>query len=157
MEIIKGRINGIGKRAAIVASRTNEQIVRRLVEGASNELYRAGMEDGDIVLVEVPGAWEIAGCVEKLLKNSSDSFDMVICLGAVIRGDTPHFEYVSSQVAKTIAEQGVKSGLPVAFGVLTCDSLDQALERSGGKAGNKGEEAARAALEMSDIYRKIGS
>lgn len=157
MEIIRGKINGAGKRAAIVVSRRNEHVVRRLIEGASDELYRSGMEERDITLVEVPGAWEISGCVEQILKSSRYSYDMIICLGAVIRGDTPHFEYVSAQVARTVAEHGIKSGIPVAFGILTCESLDQALERSGGKGGNKGEDAARAALEMSDIYRVLGS
>ncbi len=152
MEIIKGKVYGAGKKAAIVMARRNEQVVKRLLDGAVGELTRCGMEDSDITVFEVPGAWEIAGCVEKLVRSSS--YDMVICLGAVIRGDTPHFEYISSQVARTIAEQGLKSEYPVSFGILTCDSLEQAQERSGGKAGNKGEEAARTALEMSDIYRQ---
>ena len=153
MEIVKGKINGAGKKAAVVMSRRNEQVVKKLLDGARDELVRHGMDDGDISVYEVPGAWEIAGCVERIRKNSS--CDMIICLGAVIRGDTPHFEYISSQVARTIAEEGIKSEMPVAFGILTCDSLEQALERSGGKGGNKGEEAARSALEMSDIYSKI--
>lgn len=153
MEIIKGRVFGAGKKAAIVMSRRNEQVVQRLLDGAASELIRNGMEDSGIKVFEVPGAWEIAGCVEQIKKSAV--YDLIICLGAVIRGDTPHFEYVSSQVARTIAEQGMKSEIPVSFGILTCDSLDQALERSGGKGGNKGEEAARAALEMSDLYRNI--
>lgn len=153
MEIIKGKIYGTGKKAAIVTARRNGQVVKKLLDGAVGELIRNGMEEADITVFEVPGAWEIAGCVEKLIKSSS--YDMLICLGAVIRGDTPHFEYISSQVARTIAEQGLKSEYPVSFGVLTCDSLEQALERSGGKSGNRGEEAARAAMEMSDIYRNI--
>lgn len=153
MEIIKGKITGVGKKAVIVMSRRNEQVVSRLLEGAAAELVRSGMEESNITVFEVPGSWEIAGCVEKLIKNSL--YDMIICLGAIIRGDTPHFDYISAQVARTIAEEGLKSDKPVAFGILTCDSLEQAQERSGGKGGNKGEEAARAALEMSDIYRKI--
>lgn len=153
MEIIRGKISGTGKRAAIVMSRVNDQVVSRLLEGAAGELIRSGMDTSDITVYEVPGSWEISGCVEKIIRTSS--FDMVICLGAVIRGDTPHFEYISSQVARTVAEAGFKSNQPVTFGILTCDSLDQALERSGGKGGNKGEEAARAALEMSDIYSRI--
>ncbi|MFH1415545.1 MAG: 6,7-dimethyl-8-ribityllumazine synthase [Elusimicrobiota bacterium] len=153
MKIVRGKIYGSGKRAVIVVARRNEQVVKGLLDGAAGELIRSGMEENDITVYEVPGAWEIAGCVEKLIKASS--YDMIICLGAVIRGDTPHFEYVSSQVARTVAEEGLKSEYPVSFGVLTCDSLEQALERSGGKSGNKGEEAARAALEMSDIYTNI--
>jgi 6,7-dimethyl-8-ribityllumazine synthase len=153
MQIIRGKVFGTGKRAAIVMSRRNEQVVSLLLEGAVGELTRSGMEESDITVYEVPGAWEISGCVDKLVKSSS--YDMLICLGAVIRGDTPHFEYVSSQVTRTIAEEGLKSDYPVSFGILTCDSLEQAMERSGGKGGNKGEEAARAALEMSDIYRSI--
>ncbi|MEA3506451.1 MAG: 6,7-dimethyl-8-ribityllumazine synthase [Elusimicrobiota bacterium] len=153
METIKGKLSGVGKKAAIVMSRRNEQIVLKLLEGAKEELLRNGMEDSDITMCEVPGAWEIAGAAKKV--RESARFDMVICLGAVIRGDTPHFEYISSQVARTVAQQSIDGNIPVAFGVLTCDSLEQALERSGGKSGNKGEEAARAALEMSDLYSKL--
>ncbi len=155
MEIIKARVTGAGKKAAIVMSRRNGQVTGRLLEGACGELTRCGMEERDITVIEVPGSWEISGCAARI--GNSSAYDMVICLGAVIRGDTPHFEYVAAQVARTVAEQGLKSSVPVSFGVLTCDSLDQALERSGGKGGNKGEEAARAALEMSDIYRKTGA
>ena len=153
MDILKGKIFGTGKKAAIVMSRRNEQVVKRLLEGAAGELERSGMDTSDITVYEVPGSWEIAALAAKLTKNSA--FDMVICLGAVIRGDTPHFEYVSAQVARTVAQLGLESDCPVSFGVLTCDSLDQALERSGGKAGNKGEEAARAALEMTDLFRSV--
>ena len=155
MKVIRGKVSGAGKKAAIVMSRRNEQTVSRLLEGACGELLRSGMEERDITVFEVPGAWEISGCVQRLRKGTE--YDIVICLGAVIRGDTPHFEYVSAQVARTIAEEGLKSSVPVSFGILTCDSLDQALERSGGKGGNKGEEAARSALEMSDIYRRTGA
>ena len=152
MEIIKGNLNGTGKRAAVVMSRRNEQVVSKLLEGVVSELGRNGLSDDGITVYEVPGSWEIASCVEKL---SESSYDMIICLGAVIRGETPHFEYVSSQAARTIAQQGIKKSIPVSFGLLTADTLEQALERSGGKGGNKGEEAARAALEMSDIYVRI--
>jgi 6,7-dimethyl-8-ribityllumazine synthase len=154
VEIVKGKIFGTGKRAAIVMSRRNEQVVKRLLDGAVGEFIRSGMLEGDITVFEVPGAWEIAGCAEKIIKSAS-SYDMLVCLGAVIRGDTPHFEYISNQVSRTIAGIGLKSEYPVAFGILTCDSLEQAMERSGGKSGNKGEEAARSALEMCDIYRNI--
>ncbi|MDA3792431.1 MAG: 6,7-dimethyl-8-ribityllumazine synthase [Elusimicrobia bacterium] len=153
MKIIKGKLSGVGKRAAIVISRRNEQIVLKLLEGAKEELLRNGMETSDITMCEVPGAWEIAACAKKIRETSV--YDMIICLGAVIRGDTPHFEYVSAQVSRTVAEEGIKGDVPVSFGVLTCDSLEQALERSGGKSGNKGEEAARAALEMSDLYSRL--
>ncbi|MGM0567581.1 MAG: 6,7-dimethyl-8-ribityllumazine synthase [Elusimicrobiota bacterium] len=152
MEIIKGNLNGTGKRAAVVMSRRNDQVVSKLLEGVVSELGRNGLSDDGITVYEVPGSWEIASCVEKL---SESSYDMIICLGAVIRGETPHFEYVSSQAARTIAQQGIKKSIPVSFGLLTADTLEQALERSGGKGGNKGEEAARAALEMSDIYVRI--
>ncbi|MBN2407177.1 MAG: 6,7-dimethyl-8-ribityllumazine synthase [Elusimicrobia bacterium] len=153
MDIVRGKVSGTGKKAVIVMSRRNEQVVKRLLEGAVGELIRSGMDEMDITVYEVPGSWEIAGCVDKLIKKSMH--DMIICLGAVIRGDTPHFEYISSQVARTVAELGLRSEKPVTFGILTCDSLEQAVERSGGKGGNKGEEAARAALEMSDIYEGI--
>ncbi|MGM0441753.1 MAG: 6,7-dimethyl-8-ribityllumazine synthase [Elusimicrobiota bacterium] len=153
MDKIKGKIYGEGKRAAVVVSRRNEQVVKKLLEGATEELIRNGVEDSQISVIEVPGAWEIAGAVSRL--SGSSAYDMIICLGAVIRGDTPHFEYVASQVARTVAEEGHRGDLPVSFGILTCDNIDQAIERSGGKAGNKGEEAARAALEMTDLYRKL--
>lgn len=153
MKIVKGRLNGTGKKAAIIKARRNEQIVDNLLKGAVEELERHGVEKEDVTVYEVPGAWEISGCAEKIIKNSA--YDMLICLGAVIRGDTPHFDYISGQVSRTIAELGIKSEYPVAFGILTCDSLDQAMERAGGKSGNKGEEAAKVALEMSDIYTKV--
>ncbi len=152
MEKVKGELNGSGKRAAIIVSRRNGQAALRLLSGAVAELQRNGMNGEALTVYEVPGCWEIAGCLSKI---PDTSFDMIICLGAVIRGETPHFEYVSSQTARTIAQQGVEKSIPVSFGVLTTDTLEQALERSGGKAGNKGEEAARAALEMSDMYMKI--
>ncbi len=153
MKTIKGKLSGVGKRAVVVVSRRNKQVVLKLLDGAKEELLRNGMEDNEITICEVPGAWEIAACVKKVKESSL--YDMAICLGAVIRGDTPHFEYVSAQVARTVAEEGINGDIPVAFGVLTCDSLEQALERSGGKSGNKGEEAARAALEMSDLYSRL--
>lgn len=153
MNNVKGKIYGEGKRAAVVVSRRNEQVVKKLLEGATDELLRNGINDSHITVIEVPGAWEIAGAVNKL--SGSSSYDLIICLGAVIRGETPHFEYVASQVARTVAEEGHRSDRPVSFGILTCDNIDQAIERSGGKAGNKGEEAARAALEMTDLYRKL--
>jgi 6,7-dimethyl-8-ribityllumazine synthase len=153
METLKGKIFGTGKKAAIVMSRRNEQVVKRLLDGAVSELERSGVNSNDITVYEVPGSWEIAGLAAKIIKNSA--YDMVICLGAVIRGDTPHFEYISAQVSRTVAQLGIESECPVIFGVLTCDSLEQALERSGGKSGNKGEEASRAALEMSDLFRSM--
>ncbi len=153
MDIVKGRIKGTGKKAAVIMSRRNEQVAARLLEGAVNELIRCGMEKDNVDVYEVPGSWEIAGCAKRLRKNPS--YDMLICIGVVVRGETPHFEYVSSQVARTVAEEGIKSEIPISFGILTCDSFEQAVSRSGGKGGNKGEEAARAALEMSDLYQKM--
>ncbi len=152
MNVVKGKISGSGKRAAIVMSRRNEQVSSRLLEGALSELERNGLSEENVTVFEVPGSWEISAIVEKI---PDSSFDMIICLGAVIRGETPHFEFVSAQSARTIAQQGITKEVPVSFGVITADTLDQALERSGGKGGNKGEEAARTALEMSDMYLRI--
>ena len=135
-----------GARFALVASRFNHFIVDRLVEGALDALARHGAELGKSVIVRVPGAWEIPTVVARLAK--SGNFDAVISLSAVIRGSTPHFDYVAAEVTKGIAQVSLQTGVPVTFGVLTTDTIEQAIERAGTKAGNKGWDAAVSAIEM---------
>jgi 6,7-dimethyl-8-ribityllumazine synthase len=137
-----------GARFALVASRFNHFIVDRLVEGALDAIARHGGDPGDVSIVRVPGAWEIPTVVGRLARREPRAIDAVIALGAVIRGSTPHFDYVASEVSKGIATVSLQTGLPVAFGVLTTDTIEQAVERAGTKAGNKGWEAAVSAIEM---------
>ncbi len=141
-------LHGSGLRVSIVAARFNDAIVRELVYGAHDMLMRLGVGDDDIDLTWVPGAFELP-MVAKLRAGSG--VDAVICLGAVIRGATPHFDYVCSQAASGIAAAGIDTGVPVIFGVLTTDTIDQAVERAGTKSGNKGSDAALAAVEMAGL------
>jgi 6,7-dimethyl-8-ribityllumazine synthase len=135
-----------GARFAVVAGRFNHFIVDRLVEGAIDAIVRHGGEPGNVALVRVPGAWEIPNAVARIARGKK--VDAIVALGAVIRGSTPHFDYVANEVSKGIAHIGLETGLPIAFGVLTTDSIEQAVERAGTKAGNKGWEAAVSAIEM---------
>ena len=145
-----------GARFAIVAARFNHFIVDRLVEGALDALRRHGGDLADVTLVRVPGAWEMPLAVTKLLKKPGHpGFDAVIALGAVIRGSTPHFDYVAAEVSKGLAHASMDSGVPVAFGVLTTDTIEQAVERAGTKSGNKGWESACSAIEMVSLSRAI--
>ena len=153
-KIIEGKLDGSGKRVALVASRFNELVTGRLVEGALDCLQRHGVGGNDISIFKVPGSFEISPFCRKLA--GSGKYDGVIALGAVIRGDTPHFDYVAAEVAKGVARAGFDSKVPVIFGVLTTDTLEQALERAGAKSGNKGAEAALTALEMMDLYSSSG-
>lgn len=148
-DMIEGQLNAKGFRFGIIVSRFNSFISDRLLEGALDTLVRHGAETDSIPVVKVPGAFEIPLMAKKMA--TSGKFDAVICLGAVIRGGTPHFEYVSSEVTKGIALVSLETGLPVAFGVLTTDSVEQAIERAGTKAGNKGVEAAMSAIEMVNL------
>ncbi|MFB3926014.1 MAG: 6,7-dimethyl-8-ribityllumazine synthase [Syntrophales bacterium] len=150
---IEGKIVAKGMRFGIVASRFNDFISGRLVEGALDALTRSGADVKDIEIAKVPGAFEIPAAAKKMAK--SGRFDAVICLGAVIRGATPHFEYISAEVSKGIAAVGLDSEIPVIFGVITTDSIEQAIERAGSKSGNKGWDAALCAIEMVDLFRKI--
>lgn len=143
-----------GARFAIVAARFNDFIVDKLVSGAHDALLRHGAEDSAIDLAWVPGAWEIALAADKMA--ATQRYDAIITLGAVIRGATAHFEYVSGGAARGIAAVGERHGLPVIFGVLTVDSIEQAIERAGSKAGNKGAEAAITAIEMVSLIKAIG-
>lgn len=149
----EGTLSGANKRFGIVVSRFNSLITERLVEGAVDCLQRHGVSVEDIELFRVPGSWEIPIAARRVA--DTERIDGVICLGAVIRGGTPHFEYVAAEVSKGVAAVGMETGKPVSFGVLTTDSIEQAIERAGTKAGNKGWEAAEAALEMVDLFSTI--
>lgn len=153
MHTIEGNINAKTKRFGIVVSRFNEVISKSLLSGALDCLKRHECEEKNITIVYVPGAFEIPFAAKKMAE--SKKYDAVICLGAVIRGATPHFEYVASEVSKGIASVSLSSGVPVIFGVITSDTIEQALERAGTKAGNKGWDAAIAAMEMSDLSSKL--
>ncbi len=152
-ERIEGRFEGRGRRFGIVAGRFNSRIVDLLVAGATSCLEHHGVEPDAVRLVRVPGAWEVPLALEELA--ASKSYDALIALGAVIRGETPHFDYVAGECARGIADVGRRYRLPIGFGVLTCDTSEQAVERAGGKAGNKGWDAALAALEMVDLLTRL--
>ncbi len=153
MKTLEGKLVGENIKVAIVAARFNEFIVSKLISGALDGLKRRGVKDEDIELAWVPGAFEIPLIAKKLA--DSGKYDAVICLGAVIRGATPHFDYVASEVSKGVAQTALESGVPVMFGVLTTDSIEQAIERAGTKAGNKGAECAEGAIEMINLIRQI--
>lgn len=150
---VKGALSGKGRKFAFVVSRTNEFVTDRLLEGAVDTLVRQEVADGDITVVHVPGSFEIPPAASRLAE--SGAYDGVICLGTVIRGNTPHFEYIAAEVAKGIAQTALTAGVPVVFGVLTTDTIEQAIERSGSKGGNKGRDAALAALEMANLYSQL--
>jgi 6,7-dimethyl-8-ribityllumazine synthase len=150
---IEGKLIAKGMKFGIVASRFNDFICGRLIDGAIDALTRAGADEKEIQIYKVPGAFELPLMAKKLAKSAR--FDAVICLGAVIRGATPHFEYISAEVTKGIASVSLETEIPVAFGVLTTDTIEQAIERAGTKAGNKGWDAAMSAIEMVDLFRKL--
>jgi 6,7-dimethyl-8-ribityllumazine synthase len=152
-EIIEGRISAEGFRFAVLVSRFNDFISSKLVEGAMDALKRHGGNEEQITLIKVPGAFEIPLAAKKLAE--SGKFNAIICLGAVIRGSTPHFDYVAAEVSKGIAQVALESKVPVTFGVLTTDNLEQAIERAGSKSGNKGWDAAMAAMEMANLFKQI--
>jgi 6,7-dimethyl-8-ribityllumazine synthase len=152
--VYEGVLKGEGLRFGIVASRFNEFIGTRLLAAARDCLTRHGAAESDIDVAWVPGALEIPLAAQRLAKKGN--YDAVICLGAVIRGSTPHFDHVSSEVAKGVAQVQLEAGLPVIFGVLTTDTIEQAVERAGTKAGNKGWDAAVAAIEMANLMRTLG-
>jgi len=151
--VIEGEIVGKGRKFALVVSRFNDFITDKLVGGALDALLRSGVKDKDINIVKVPGAFEIPLVAKKLVKKKK--YDAVICLGAVIRGATPHFEYVSAEVSKGIASVSIESEVPVIFGIITTDTIEQAIERAGTKAGNKGWSSAISALEMANLVEVV--
>jgi len=152
-KIIEGKIVAKGLKFGIVASRFNDFICGKLIEGSLDALKRSGGDDNNISIVRVPGAFEIPLAAKKLAQ--SGDFDAIICLGAVIRGATPHFEYISAEVSKGIAAATLDTGIPIAFGVITSDTLEQAIERAGSKSGNKGWDAAISAIEMANLFKML--
>ncbi|HHV65515.1 MAG TPA: 6,7-dimethyl-8-ribityllumazine synthase [Peptococcaceae bacterium] len=153
MRVLEGKLIGENLKFAIVAGRFNEFITSKLIGGALDALKRHGVVEDNIELVWVPGAFEIPLIAKKLAE--SKRFNAVICLGAVIRGATPHFDYVSSEVSKGIANVGLETGVPIIFGVLTTDTIEQAIERAGTKAGNKGFDAAMTAIETANLINEL--
>ncbi|MDH5657312.1 MAG: 6,7-dimethyl-8-ribityllumazine synthase [Spirochaetia bacterium] len=152
---IYGEMNGSGQKHAVVTARFNEFITDKLLSGAVDALERHGVAKEDIDIIHLPGAFEMGGVAGVLA--ASGKYDAVTCIGAVIRGSTPHFDYVSGQAARLIAQASYDHSIPVIFGVLTTDTIEQAIERAGTKAGNKGYEAAVSAVEMASLYKKIKS
>ncbi len=154
-KIIEGKIKADGLRFGIVVSRFNNFITERLLEGALDALRRHGAAEDDIEIIRTPGSFEIPAVVRRLIGRNR--YDAIICIGAVIRGATPHFEYISAEVTKGIAQLGLQCEIPIAFGVITADTIEQAIERAGTKAGNKGWDAAISAIEMANLYRALES
>ena len=150
----EGMLLGKGLKFGLVVSRFNEFFTKKLLEGAQDALLRHGVNQEDIEVAWVPGAFEIPLVARKLAQTKR--YDAVICLGAVIRGGTPHYEYIAAEVTKGIAKVGLETGLPVAYGVITADTLEQAIERAGTKMGNKGFDAAVTAIEMANLLKNIG-
>ena len=152
-KVIEGKLLAKGQTFGLVASRFNDFMTKELVSGCTDTLIRHGAEDKDITVVWVPGAFEIPLIAQKMAKTKS--FDALICLGTIIRGATPHFDYISSEVTKGIAKVSLDNGVPVIFGIITADSIEQAVERSGSKDGNKGRDAALSAIEMVNLTGQI--
>lgn len=150
---IEGQLIAKGKKFGIVASRFNDFITKQLIEGCIDTLTRHGAEEEKIELVMVPGAFEIPIIAQRLAK--SKMFDAVVCLGTIIRGSTPHFDYIASEASKGIAKVALDTGTPVIFGVITADTIEQAIERAGTKEGNKGKDAAISAIEMSNLMKEL--
>jgi 6,7-dimethyl-8-ribityllumazine synthase len=148
---VEGKLDATGLKVALVASRFNDFIVSRLISGAVDALVRHGALEGDITVVRVPGAFEIPQAVSFMARSAK--YDAVIAVGAVIRGSTPHFDYIAAEVAKGVAQTALQATIPISFGVLTTDTIEQAIERAGSKAGNKGAEAAMAAIEMANLLK----
>ncbi len=151
--LIEGELKAAGFKFGIVMSRFNEFVNSKLLDGALDYLKRAGANEGDITVVKVPGAFELPMAVKKLI--DAKKFDAVICLGTLIRGETNHFDLLSSQVTKMLSELSVGSSIPVSYGIITAESIEQAISRAGTKMGNKGFDAAMSAVEMASLYSKI--
>ena len=152
-KVTEGQLDAKGLRFAILVARFNSFITERLLAGALDALKRHGCADADIEIVKVPGSWEMPLVCRELA--GAKKHDAIICLGAVIRGDTPHFDYVAGEAAKGLSQVAADTGVPVAFGVLTCNTLEQAIDRAGAKGGNKGFDAAMTAIEMADLLRRL--
>ena len=154
IKTLEGQLVVRGKKFGLVTSRFNEFITGKLLEGAIDALTRHGVKEEEMEVVWVPGSFEIPYAAGRMAK--SGKYDAIICLGTVIRGDTPHFDYIAGEVAKGIAKISLDTGIPTIFGVITADTLEQAIERAGTKAGNKGRDAALAAIEMVNLFAKMG-
>jgi len=153
-KLFEGVLLGKGLTFGVVVSRFNEFITQKLLDGAQDALLRHGVSEGDIDIAWVPGSFEIPLVAQKLAQTKK--YDAVICLGTVVRGATPHFEYIAAEVTKGIAKIGLETGLPIGYGIITADNLEQAIERAGTKAGNKGFDAAVNAIEMANLLKNIG-
>ena len=151
--VVEGHLNATGLKLAIVTSRFNSLITDRLLAGALDALARTGAAEQDLEIVRVPGSWELPLVATELARQKRH--DAIICVSAVIRGDTPHNEYIAAEAAKGLAQASLETGVPIAFGVLTCDTLEQAIERAGAKSGNKGFDAAMTAVEMGNLMRRL--
>jgi len=152
-KIVEGGLSAKGLKFGVVLSRFNEFIGNQLLEGAVDALLRSGASDSDIEIVKVPGSFEIPVTAQVMMQKGQ--YDAIVCLGAIIRGATPHFDYIASEAAKGIARISMDSGLPVAFGIITADTLEQAIERAGTKSGNKGRDAALNAIEMANLFKEL--
>lgn len=155
VRVIEGSLDAAGKRFAVIASRWNALVTDRLLEGAVEALVRSGARPADVLVVRVAGAWELPQTAARVL--ASERVDAVIALGCLVKGDTVHFDLIARETAKGLASLGLRGEAPVVFGVLTTDTLEQALQRAGGKLGNKGAEAAHAAIEQANLYRALTS
>ena len=153
-KIIEGNLQSTGFKFAIVASRFNNFVVDRLLDGALDALKRTGARDDDVTVLRTPGSFEIPALAQKAALGGG--YDAVICIGAVIRGGTPHFDYIAAEVTKGIAQVAMAAPVPVVYGVITTDTIEQAIERAGTKAGNKGYDAAMTAVELCNLYRALG-
>lgn len=153
MKVIQGELQAKGLKFAIIVSRFNDFITGKLLDGAVDALMRHGAKEEDVDVVKVPGAFEIPLAAKKVAEKGS--YNAVICLGTVIRGATPHFDYVAAEVSKGVASASLDTGVPIAFGVLTTDTIEQAVERAGTKSGNKGFDAAVTAIEMAQVFKKL--
>ena len=151
--VIQGSLSSTGLKFGIIASRFNDFVTSRLLSGALDALERTGASDANIVVVKVPGSFEIPLAAQKLARTKE--YDALICLGTLIRGETPHFEYICNEVTKGIAAVSLEAGIPVAFGVLTADTVEQAIDRAGLKSGNKGFDAAMSAVEMANLVKQL--
>jgi len=151
--LIEGQFQADGKRVAVVVSRFNALFAEKLLEGALDTLVRHGVDDDDVTVVRCPGSFEIPQTARRV--SSVGHYDAVVCLGVLIRGATPHFDYIASEATRGVGSVASAAGVPVTYGIITCDTLEQAMERSGSKAGNKGADAALAAIEMMSLFDEI--
>lgn len=154
VKVYEGQLNSKGLKIALVLSRFNEFMSGKLLEGALDALHRTGASDGDLAVYKVPGAFEVPQVAARLA--ATGEFDGIICLGVLIRGATPHFDFLAAEAAKGVAQTALQHGVPISFGVLTTDSLEQAIERAGSKSGNKGFDAAMSVIEMVNLNKQIG-